>query len=82
MEEHKEGNSFLESVSLKEDFFKNKTVIENVCMSHSKVIGHRNLDYKPSCRVAHKKQKDEGNAYCSGYRGVPGTDEDIKTEAT
>lgn len=32
-------------------------------MSHSKAIGHRNLDYKPELRVAHKKQKDEGNAY-------------------
>lgn len=64
LDEHKELIHSWKTFLLKPVYFKTKTVIESICMSHSKAIGHRNLDYQ-SCRGAHKKQKDEGRVQVS-----------------
>lgn len=50
----------MESVSFKPCLFQNRTVTEKACRSHSKAVAHRNLDCQPSCRVAHKKLKMNG----------------------
>ena len=54
LDEHKELIHSWKTFLLKPVYFKTKTVIESICLSHSKAIGHRNLNYQ-SCRGAHKK---------------------------
>lgn len=54
LDEHKELIHSWKTFLLKPVYFKSKTVIESICLSHSKAIGHRNLNYQ-SCRGAHKK---------------------------
>lgn len=46
LEEHKELIHSWKAFLLKHVYFKTKTVTKNVCMSLSKAISHKNLDYQ------------------------------------